>query len=177
LFNLPPTEIATQEPIRFGPGSAHPGTTGEVRIELEGYLLGGDHHARAAIWDMAVDDKTGELYVLSVPRIKSYSELRVYDRQGRYLRTVMPLDPTLPSADVKDLCRSTAVEDGVELVMPKVFQMQPVPKTTGSTRSFLACALLLMSYSRSDRPGSIPSRSRCCGTEPPPGTIRFEPTD
>ncbi len=124
LFNLPPTEIATQEPIRLAPGSAHPGTTGEVRIELEGYLLGGDHHARAAIWDLAVDDKTGELYVLSVPRIKSYSELRVYDRQGRYLRTVMPFDPTLPSADVKDLCRNTAVEDGVELVMPKVFQIQ-----------------------------------------------------
>ena len=124
LFNLPPTEIATQEPIRLGPGSAHPGTTGEVRIEMEGYLLGGDHHARAAIWDLAVDDKTGELYVLSVPRIKSYSELRVYDRQGRYLRTLMPFNPTLPSADVKDLCRNTAVEDGVELVMPKVFQIQ-----------------------------------------------------
>jgi hypothetical protein len=36
-----------KQAIKFGPGSAHPGTTGEVRLELEKFLLDGDPHA----WD------------------------------------------------------------------------------------------------------------------------------
>ena len=46
-------------PIQLGPGSAHAGTTGEVQLELEGFLLKGDPHARGIIWDLAVNEKTG----------------------------------------------------------------------------------------------------------------------
>jgi hypothetical protein len=117
-------------PIQLGPGSTHPGTSGEVRIELEGFLLGGNVHARALIWDLAVDEKTGELYVLSAARRKSAIELRVFDRQGNYLRTIMPLNPTLPRDRVRDLCRNTVLEGSVELVVPKLFE-------TGGTESSL----------------------------------------
>ena len=34
-----------QQAIELGPGSAHPGTTGEVMLELEDFLLDGDPHA------------------------------------------------------------------------------------------------------------------------------------
>ncbi len=37
-----------EQTIPLGPGSAHPGTTGEVKLELEGFLLAGDPHARAS---------------------------------------------------------------------------------------------------------------------------------
>jgi hypothetical protein len=125
-FNMPPdTALAgpKDRPIRLGPGSTHPGTTGEVRIELEGFLLGGNVHARALIWDLAVDEKKGELYVLSAARRKSDIQLRVFDRQGAYLRTIMPFNPTLPADSVRDLCRNTVVEGSDELVVPKLFEM------------------------------------------------------
>ncbi len=109
--------------IQLGPGSAHPGTTGQVRLELEEFLLAGDPHARGIIWDLAVDQQKGELYVLSDTRpARGVAELRVFDRQGNYLRTIMPLNPTLPRSSVQDLCRKTAREGGTELVIPKLFQ-------------------------------------------------------
>jgi sugar lactone lactonase YvrE len=109
--------------IRLGPGSARPGTTGEVRIELEKFLLTGDPHARGIIWDLAVDQRKGELYVLSDPRpFREAPELRVFDRQGKYLRTIMPLNPNLPPSSVRDLCRRTAREGTTELVIPKMFE-------------------------------------------------------
>ena len=108
---------------QLGPGSAHPGTTGEVRLELEGFLLAGDPHACGIIWDLAVDERKGELYVLSDPRrVREAPELRVFDRQGQYLRTIMPFNPTLPRASVQDLCAGTAREGGTELVVPKLFE-------------------------------------------------------
>ena len=110
-------------PIRLGPGSAHPGTTGEVRLELEGFLLEGDPHARGIIWDLAVNERSGELYVLSDPRpFREAPELRVFDRQGGYLRTIMPLNPTLPHAAVRDLCSRTAREGETELAIPPIFE-------------------------------------------------------
>ena len=124
-FNVPSDTTAAgaeDQPIRLGPGSAHPGTTGEVRIELEEFLLGGNVHARALIWDLAVDEKKGELYVLSAARRKSAIELRVFDRQGNYLRTIMPFNPTLTRDSVSDLCRKTVTEDSTELVVPEVFE-------------------------------------------------------
>lgn len=116
---------AAQEkaPIELGPGSAHPGTTGAVKLELEGFLMGGDPHARGVVWDLAVNEKTGELYVLSVPRVRACPEVQVFDRQGKYLRTVVPFNPTLPRDQVKDLARRTAVEGGVNLVMPKHYEI------------------------------------------------------
>lgn len=111
-----------EQTIQFGPGSAHPGTTGEVKLELEGFLLAGDPHARGIIWDLAVDQKKGELYVLSDTRpVRGVAELRVFDRRGKYLRTIMPLNPNLPRSSVRDLCRMTAREGGTELVIPKLF--------------------------------------------------------
>jgi len=108
--------------ISLGPGSAHPGTTGEVKLELEGFLLAGDHHARGIIWDLAVDQRKGELYVLSDTRaFRGVAELRVFDRGGKYLRTIMPLNPSLPRSSVRDLCRKTAREGGTELILPKLF--------------------------------------------------------
>lgn len=124
-FNMPSDAApagAKDRPLRLGPGSTHPGTTGEVRIELEGFLMGGNVNARAVIWDLAVDEKKGELYVLSAARRKSAIELRVFDREGAYLRTIMPLNPTLPGDSVKDLCRRTVLEGPVELVVPKLFE-------------------------------------------------------
>ena len=126
----PPTQaersfLAEQQrqTIELGPGSAHPGTTGEVRLELEGFLLEGDPHARGIIWDLAVDQRKGELYVLSDPRpVREAPELRVFDREGEYLRTIMPFDPTLPRSSVRDLCRKTAREGPTELVIPKLFE-------------------------------------------------------
>lgn len=109
--------------ISLGPGSAHAGTTGEVRLELEGFLLAGDPHARGIIWDMTVDEQKGELYVLADTRpARGVAELRVFDRLGKYLRTIMPLNPTLPRSSVRDLCRKTAQEEGTELIIPKMFQ-------------------------------------------------------
>ncbi len=112
-----------QETIELGPGSAHPGTTGEVRLELEGFLLAGDPHACGIIWDLTVNERTGELYVLCDPRrVREAPELRVFNRQGQYLRTIMPFHPTLPCADVQDLCGQTAREGETELVIPKLFE-------------------------------------------------------
>jgi len=109
--------------ISLGAGSAHAGTTGEVALELEGFLLAGDPHARGIIWDMSVDEQKGELYVLSDTRpVRGVAELRVFDRQGEYLRTMMPLNPILPRSSVRDLCRKTAREGATELVIPKQFQ-------------------------------------------------------
>jgi len=113
---------ASRRTIELGPGSAHPGTTGEVKLELEGFLLMGDPHARGMIWDMAVDESKGELYVLADTRpVRGVAEVRVFDRQGRYLRTIMPLNPNLAPASVQDLCGQTAREMGTELVIPKLF--------------------------------------------------------
>ena len=114
---------ATAGDLTLGPGSAHPGTTGEVRLELEGFLLAGDPHACGIIWDLAVDQRSGELYVLSDPRqVREAPELRVFDRQGQYLRTIMPFPPTLPQANVQDLCAGAAREGDTELVLPKLFE-------------------------------------------------------
>ena len=94
-----------------------------MKLELEGFLLAGDPHARGIIWDLAVDEQKGELYVLSDTRpVRGVAELRVFDRQGKYLRTIMPLNPTLPRSSVRDLCRKTAREGGTELVIPKLFE-------------------------------------------------------
>jgi hypothetical protein len=117
------TEQQGQQQITLGPGSAHPGNTGEVRLELESFLLAGDPHACGIIWDLAVDQQKGELYVLSDPRpVRDAPELRVFDRQGRYLRTVMPFSPALPRANVRDLCAMTVREGDTQLVVPKLFE-------------------------------------------------------
>jgi len=74
-------EQGGKQAIELGPGSAHPGTTGEVRLELEEFLLDGDPHACGIIWDLAVDAKKGELYVLCEPRrVRGVGEVRVFDR-------------------------------------------------------------------------------------------------
>jgi hypothetical protein len=114
---------ARQRTTELGPGSAHAGTTGEVRLELEGFLLAGDPHARGIIWDLAVDERKGELFVLSDPRrVREAPELRVFDRQGKYLRTIMPFNPTLPRSSLDDLCATMMREGGVDLVVPKMFE-------------------------------------------------------
>ena len=106
--------------IELGPGSAHPGTTGEVRLELEKFLLEGDPHACGIIWDLAVDDKKGELFVLCEPkRVGGVGEVRVFDRSGAYLRTIMPLNPSLPYSSVRDICQEVVREAGTELIVPK----------------------------------------------------------
>ncbi|MFH1918753.1 MAG: hypothetical protein ABIP48_02540 [Planctomycetota bacterium] len=129
LYRVPPkakrSSLAEKQrrTIRLGPGSTHAGTTGQVKLELEGFLLEGDPHARGIIWDLAVDRRKGELYVLSDPRpVREAPELRVFDRQGDYLRTIMPLNPTLPRSSVRDLCRTTAREGETELVIPKMYE-------------------------------------------------------
>ena len=109
--------------IPLGPGSVHPGTTGEVKLELEGFLLAGDPHARGIVWDLAVDEQKGELFVLADTRpARGLAEVRVFDRRGEYLRTIMPLNPNLSRSSVRDLCRKTAREGGTELVIPKLFE-------------------------------------------------------
>ena len=129
LYRVPPKArrslLAERQgqPIQLGPGSTHAGTTGQVKLELEEFLLKGDPHARGIIWDLAVNEKTGELYVLSDPRpVREAPELRVFDRQGDYLRTIMPLNPTLPHTGVRDLCRRTAREGETELAIPLMFE-------------------------------------------------------
>ena len=83
-----------EQVIELGPGSAHPGTTGEVRLELEEFLMAGDPRTHGHIWDLAVDEEKGELYVLSDPRrVRGVEELKVYNRSGEYLRTIMPFNP------------------------------------------------------------------------------------
>jgi len=124
-----PNKVATshvaeeaERTIELGPGSAHPGTTGEVKLELEGFLLMGDPHARGIIWDLAVDESKGELYVLADTRpVRGVAEVRVFDRQGGYLRTIMPFNPSLSRARVQDLCGPSAREMGTQLAVPKLF--------------------------------------------------------
>jgi len=118
--------------IPLGSGSAHPGTTGEVRLELMEFLLAGDPHSRGIIWDLAVDEDKGELYVLADTRkVRGVSELRVFDRQGRYLRTIMPVNPTLPRPSVQDICYTGAREGGVDLIVPKQFHSYGEPAMYG----------------------------------------------
>ncbi len=118
--------------IELGPGSAHPGTTGDVKLELEGFLLMGDPHARGIIWDLAVDESKGELYVLADTRpVRGVAEVRVFDRRGGYLRTIMPLNPNLSPSSVQDLCRQTAREMGTELAIPKLFAPWGEPSMYG----------------------------------------------
>jgi hypothetical protein len=118
--------------IQLGPGSSHPCTTGEVRLELEKMLMAGSPHARGIIWDLAVDKDKGELYVLSDTRlVRGVAELRVFDRKGQYLRTIMPVNPTLPGSKVEDICRKTAREGGVDLVIPKHFLAWGEPSMYG----------------------------------------------
>ena len=106
--------------IELGPGSAHPSTTGEVRLELESFLLAGDPHACGIIWDLAIDEQKGELFVLCEPkRVGGVGEVRVFDRSGAYLRTIMPLNPALPYSSVRGICQEVVREDGTELVVPK----------------------------------------------------------
>jgi len=106
--------------VSLGPGSEHPGTTGEVRLELEKFLLDGDPHACGIIWDLAVDEQKGELYMVCDPgRVRSVGEVRVFDRSGEYLRTIMPFNPTLPRSSVGDICDTIVREDGTELIIPK----------------------------------------------------------
>ena len=106
--------------VELGPGSAHPGTTGEVRLELEKFILEGDPHACGIIWDLAVDAQKGELFVLCEPkRVGGVGEVRVFDRSGAYLRTIMPLHPTLPYSSVRDICKEVVREGGTELIVPK----------------------------------------------------------
>ena len=106
--------------IELGPGSTHPGTTGEVRLELGEFLLEGDPHACGSIWDLAVDQQKGELFVLCEPkRVGGVGELRVFDRSGAYQRTIMPLNPTLPYSSVRDICQEVVREGGTELIVPK----------------------------------------------------------
>jgi len=113
-------EQSGKQTIELGPGSAHPGTTGEVRLELESFLLDGDPHACGMIWDLAVDEQKGELFVLCEPkRVGGVGEVRVFDRSGAYLRTIMPFNPTLPSSNVRDICQEVVREDGTELIVPK----------------------------------------------------------
>jgi len=138
FFRLPnkaATSFLAQEArrtIELGPGSAHPGTTGEVMLELEGFLLMGDPHARGIIWDLAVDESKGELYVLSDTRpVRGVAEVRVFDRRGGYLRTLMPLSPHLPASAVQDLCLQTAREMGTPLVVPRLFVPWGEPSAYG----------------------------------------------
>lgn len=113
-------EQGGKQAIELGPGSAHPGTTGEVRLELEKFLLDGDPHACGIIWDLVVDEQKGELFVLCEPkRVGGVGEVRVFDRSGAYLRTIMPLNPTLPYSSVRDICEEVVREDGTELIVPK----------------------------------------------------------
>ncbi len=128
-YRPPPTArrvfLADQarQSIELDRGSAHPESTGEVRLELEGFFLQGDPHVAGVVWDMTVNERTGELYVLSDPRkVREAPEIRVFDRQGQYLRTIMPFSPTLPPAAVDDLCAGTAIEAGSTLAQPKLFE-------------------------------------------------------
>ena len=111
-----------KQTLTLGPGSSHPGTTGGVKLELERFLLAGDPHARGFIWDLAIDEQKGELFVLFDARLaRGMAELRVYDRQGKYLRTIMPFNPNLPHSNVQDLCRKMASEGDADLVIPILF--------------------------------------------------------
>jgi hypothetical protein len=109
-----------KQATKLGPGSAHPVTTGEVRVELEKFFLEGDPHACGIIWDVTVDEENGELFVLCEPkRVGGVGEVRVFDRSGAYLRTIMPLNPTLPYASVRDITQEVVREEGTELIVPK----------------------------------------------------------
>lgn len=115
-----PKDEKQKQAINLAPGSTHPGTTGEVKLELEDFFLEGDPHACGIIWDVAVDEQKGELFVLCEPkRVGGVGEVRVFDRSGAYKRTIMPLNPTLPQSNVQDICQEVVREDGTELIVPK----------------------------------------------------------
>jgi sugar lactone lactonase YvrE len=55
--------------------------------------------------------------------VRNPPEVQVFDRQGKYLRTVLPYNPTLARDKVKDLAQGVAVEGGVNLIQPKRFEI------------------------------------------------------
>ena len=112
-----------EQTIRLGTRFRSPRHDGRGEAGTGGVPAGGRSSCAGIIWDLAVDEQKGELYVLSDPRpVQGSAELRVFDRQGEYLRTIMPLNPTLPRSSVRDLCRKTAREGEAELVIPKLFE-------------------------------------------------------
>jgi hypothetical protein len=110
-----------KQAIKLGPGSAHPGTTGEVRLELEDIFLDGDPHAYGFVWDIAIDEKKGEVYVMCEPRrVRGVGEVRVFDRYGAYLRTIMPFNPALTSDSMDAISQAVVREGGNEFAVPEL---------------------------------------------------------
>ena len=136
-YNTGQTLGEQEQVIELGPGSAHPRTTGEVRLELEEFLMAGDPRTHGHIWDLAVDEEKGELYVLSDPRrVRGVEELKIYNRDGEYLRTIMPYNPTLPRSSVQDISSRSAREGGTDLVIPEFSLAWGDPSFYGSTWDF-----------------------------------------
>jgi len=59
-------QVSAESAIELGPGSSHPCTTGEVRLELEDIYLDGAPHAYGFIWDIAIDEKKGEVCISDI---------------------------------------------------------------------------------------------------------------
>ena len=114
-------EASGKPTLELGPGSTHPGTTGEVRLELEDIYLDGDPHAYGFIWDIAIDEKKGEVYVMCEPRrVRGVGEVRVFDRYGAYLRTIMPFNPAVTSDSMDAISQAVVREGGSEFAVPEL---------------------------------------------------------
>ena len=121
LPGLASAEQSGKPAIKLGPGSAHPGTTGEVRLELEDIFLDGDPHVYGFVWDIAIDEKKGEVYVMCEPRrVRGVGEVRVFDRHGTYLRTIMPFNPAVTSDSMDAISQAVVREGGSEFAVPKL---------------------------------------------------------
>ena len=87
-----------------------------VRVGLTGRLekqLGFDPYNFRAIVGLAVNAK-GELFVLDSQGTYGASGLRVFDRQGKYLRTVIPYSASLPAGRLASIGQLT-LKDGRRL--------------------------------------------------------------
>jgi NHL repeat len=71
-----------------------------------GRFIGEDPHRQGTVESVACDED-GRLYVLGdrAPGMQNMKTLRVFDQQGRYLRTVMPFPADLPPDSMKDVAR------------------------------------------------------------------------
>ncbi|MHC4915671.1 MAG: hypothetical protein ACYTGB_09280 [Planctomycetota bacterium] len=134
----------------LAPGTRHPAPL-RVRVRAgmgfrPGRFIGGDPYRQGTVESVACDER-GHLYVLGDRGLRSQNmkTLRVFDGQGRYLRTVMPFPADLPPDSMKDIARwddasKTFLPRNLRALNPEFYKHQRSMKSGGNLRMLSASA-------------------------------------